>query len=432
MDRAAQPSSAASNPRSLGHLRWYVCGLLFYATTVNYIDRQVLGILKPVITRELVWSEADFGWIIFAFQAAYALMMPVAGRLIDWLGTRLGYALAVLVWSCAAMSHALARSAFQFAAARFALGVGEAANFPAAIKTVADWFPTRERALATGIFNSGSNLGAVIAPLLVPFVALHFGWRFSFLATGGLDLLWILVWLSTYRPPNENKLLSAAERTYIEADRQEDIGRVPYRVLLRTRAAWAFLIAKFLTDPVWWFYLYWLPGFLTSRYGLDLLHLGPPLITVYLAADVGSIGGGWLSSRLLARGFDLTKARKGALLACALTVTPVTCVMLTRGNLWVTVTLVSLAAAGHQGWSANLYTLASDVFPRPVIASVVGFGGLGGAVGGMLVAPAIGYWLDFSHQAYGPLFLAAGFAYLFTLAVLHVLLPRFEQVHVGK
>ncbi len=407
-----------------------MCGLLFYATTVNYIDRQVLGLLKPVITRELGWREADFGWVIFAFQAAYALMMPVAGRIIDWLGTRVGYALAVAVWSCAAMSHALARTSLQFAAARFALGLGEAANFPAAIKTVADWFPIRERALATGIFNSGSNLGAVIAPLLVPFVAVRFGWRFSFLATGGLDLLWIVVWLTTYHAPDENTRLAGAERAYTEADRNQDARRVPYGVLLRTRAAWAFVSGKFLTDPVWYFYLFWLPGFLARRYGLDLSHLGPPLITVYLAADLGSIGGGWLSSRLLARGMDLTKARKYALLACALTVTPVSCVMLTRGNLWLTVTLVSLAAAGHQGWSANLYTLASDMFPRSVVASVVGLGGFGGAIGGMLVAPVIGYWLDFSHEAYGPLFLVAGLMYLFTLMIIHRLLPSFERVHV--
>lgn len=368
--------------------------------------------------------------MIFAFQAAYALMMPVAGRIIDWLGTRLGYALAVAVWSCAAMSHALARSSFQFAAARFALGFGEAANFPAAIKTIADWFPTRERALATGIFNSGTNLGALIAPLLVPFVAVRFGWRSSFLATGGLDLLWIIVWLSTYHPQKQNKLARAADRDYVEAGREGHLRRVPYGVLLRTRAAWAFLLGKFLTDPVWWFYLYWLPGFLTLRYGLDLSHLGPPLITVYLAADIGSIGGGWLSSRLLAGGSDLTKARKYTLLVCALTVTPVSCVMPAHGNLWLTVALVSLAAAGHQGWSANIYTLASDTFPQSVTASVVGLGGFGGAVGGMLVAPAVGYWLDFSHQAYGPLFVVASLMYLFTLGIIHLLLPRFGQVQL--
>ena len=417
-------------PAKAGHLRWYICGLLFYATTVNYVDRQVLGILKPVISGELGWREADFGWIVFAFQLAYALMMPIAGRLIDWLGTRLGYALAVLVWSCAAMSHSLARNSFQFAAARFALGCGEAANFPAAIKTVADWFPTRERALATGIFNSGTNLGAIIAPLLVPVVAQHFGWRASFLATGGLDALWLILWLSTYRSPAQNKWLSQAERAYIDSDRREEKRAVPYTVLLGKRPAWAFLLGKFMTDPVWWFYLYWLPGFLNRKYGLDLSHLGAPLIAVYLAADIGSIAGGWIPGRLLFRGIDLTKARKTALLICAFTVTPVMGIMLMRGNLWATVALISLAAAGHQGWSANLYTLASDTFPRAVIGSVVGLGGMGGAIGGMLVAPAVGYWLDFSHEAYGPVFVVAGLMYLVTFLVIDRLLPRLEQVEI--
>src|SRR5690242_2041307 len=406
-------------PAKAGHVRWYICGLLFYATTVNYIDRQVLGLLKPIVSRELGWREADFGWIVFAFQAAYALMMPVAGRLIDSLGIRLGYALAVIVWSCAAMAHSLARSSFQFAAARFALGFGEAANFPAAIKTVATWFPKRDRALATGIFNSGTNLGAVIAPLLVPVVAVHFGWRASFLATGGLDVLWLVLWFSTYSPPARNRWVSRAERDYIESDAGEETRRVPYRLLLGKRAAWAFLLGKFLTDPVWWFYLYWLPGFLNRKYGLNLSHLGAPLIAVYVAADVGSIGGGWLSSRLLSRGMDLTRARKTALLSCALIVTPVMGVILTRGNLWVTVGLVSLAAAGHQGWSANLYTLVSDTFPRSVVGSIVGLGGMGGAIGGMFVVPAIGYWLDLSHEAYGPVFVVAGMMYLVTFLIIH-------------
>ena len=424
-------SSATANPGRTGRLRWYICGLLFYATTVNYVDRQVLGLLKPVISRDLDWSEADFGWIVFAFQGAYALMMPIAGRIIDWLGTRVGYALAVTVWSCAAMSHSLARSSFQFGAARFALGFGEAANFPAAIKTVADWFPKKERALATGIFNSGSNVGAIIAPLMVPFIALHFGWRSSFLATGALDVIWLALWLTTYRDPQSHKRLSAGERKYIESDQAaHPLRRVPYLALLRRKPAWAFLIGKFLTDPVWWFYLYWLPGFLNRRYGLDLSHLGPPLIAIYVTADVGSIGGGWLSSTLLARGMDATRARKTALLTCALLVMPVMGVMFTGGNLWLTVALVSMAAAGHQGWSANLYTLTSDTFPREVVGSVVGLGGLGGAIGGMLVAPAIGYWLDLSHQRYGPLFVVAGSMYVITFLIIHVLLPKFQQVEI--
>lgn len=432
MDAAKQSASvatAASAP--VGRLRWYICGLLFYATTVNYVDRQVIGLLKPVMSRELGWSESDFGWVVFAFQAAYAIMLPIAGRIIDWLGIRIGYALAVVVWSCAAMSHALARTSIQFAIARFSLGLGEAANFPAAIKTVADWFPKRERALATGIFNSGSNLGAIIAPLLVPFIALHFGWRTSFLATAGLDAIWLILWLSTFHVPSENKSLSAAERAYIDSDADhEPPQRVPYRILLGKKPAWAFLAGKFLTDPVWWFYLYWLPGFLNKKYGLDLSHLGAPLITVYVIADFGSIGGGWLSSKLLARTGDVTRARKLALLTCALMTTPVLCVMWTGGNLWLTVALVSLAAAGHQGWSANLYTLTSDTFPRKVVASVVGLGGFGGAISGMLVAPAIGYWLDLSHQSYGPLFLVAGLMYVLTLSLIHLLLPKIRQVKI--
>jgi MFS transporter, ACS family, aldohexuronate transporter len=422
---------ASAGAGRTGHWRWYVCGLLFYATTVNYVDRQVLGLLKPIISRELGWHEAAFGWVVFAFQGAYALMLPVAGRIIDWLGTRLGYALAMIVWSCAAMSHAFARTTIQFAAARFALGFGEAANFPAAIKTVADWFPRRERALATGIFNSGTNVGAIVAPLMVPFIAQHFGWRSSFFATGGLDALWLVLWFTTYHLPRETKWLSPGERAYIESDEIEQAQRVPYRQLLRTRPAWAFLLGKSLTDPVWWFYLYWLPGFLNQKYGLDLSHLGPPLIAVYVAADVGSIAGGWLSGSLLARGMDVTRARKTALLTCALAVTPVMCVMLTHGNLWLTVGLIGLAAAGHQGWSANLYTLTSDTFPRSGVASVVGLGGFGGAVGGMLVAPAVGYWLDFSHEAYGPLFVVAGLMYVVTFLIIHLLLPRIRRVEIS-
>jgi len=426
-----ETSTSGTAPQRVGHVRWYICGLLFYATTVNYVDRQVLGLLKPIIGKELGWREAEFGWVVFAFQGAYAFLMPVAGRIIDWLGTRLGYALAVVVWSCAAMSHALARTTLQFAVARFALGIGEAGNFPAAIKTVTDWFPQRERALATGIFNSGSNIGAIVAPLIVPIVALHFGWRSSFLATGVLDAVWLALWLTTYRPPKENRFLSKGERAYIESDgTAEQTRRIPYRTLLRTRPAWAFLLGKFLTDPVWWFYLYWLPGFLNRKYGLDLSHLGPPLIAIYLAADIGSIGGGWLSSRLLLHGMSVTRARKTALLTCALAVVPVSCVMLTGGNLWFTVSLIGLAAAGHQGWSANLYTLTSDTFPRSVIGSVVGLGGFGGAIGGMLVAPLIGYWLDFSHEAYGPLFIVAGLMYLITLGVIHRLLPTVRQVEI--
>jgi ACS family hexuronate transporter-like MFS transporter len=411
------------------NLRWYICALLFYATTINYIDRQVLGILKPVLEGELGWRESEYGWIVFAFQAAYALMMPFAGRAMDWLGTRLGYTLAVVFWSLAAMGHAAAASAAQFAVARFALGVGEAANFPAAIKTVADWFPPKERAFATGIFNSGSNIGAVIAPLMVPWIAAQWGWRMAFLVTGAIGFTWVALWWWLYRQPDRHPKLLPEELALITGGRegQEPAGRVPYRALLTDRRAWAFLIGKFLTDPVWWFYLFWLPGYLNKQYGLNLTQLGPPLITVYVAADVGSIGGGWLSSKLLAAGWSVNAARKTAMLVCAVAVTSAIFITTAGGNLWLAVTLVSIAASAHQGWSANLFTLASDLFPRPSVGSVVGLGGMAGAVGGMLVAPAVGYWLEWSGGSYGPLFYAAGSMYLLALGIIHLLAPNLDR-----
>ncbi len=412
----------------LAHFRWYICGLLFYATTVNYMDRMVLGILKPTIAHDLHWNETQYGLINSAFQLGYALMMPIAGRLIDSLGLRFGYAAAVLFWSISSMCHALAHNAMQFSLARLGLGLGEAANFPAGIKAVADWFPRRERALATGIFNSGSNIGAVLAPLAVPVLTAHFGWHSAFLFTGSLSLSWAIIWVLFYREPEEHPRLSGEELQLIRSDpEQAGVRRVPYAVMLTRRATWAFLLGKFLTDPVWWFYLFWLPGFLQLKYGVDLIHLGPPLITIYLAADIGSVGGGWLSSFLLNRGWAVGAARKTAMLVCALCVTAVMFVPKAAGNLWLTVVLVSVAAAAHQGWSANLYTVTSDCFPRTAIASVVGLGGLGGAIGGMLAQPAIGRWLDFSKESYAPLFILAGSIYLFALLVIHLLLPRFEQ-----
>lgn len=415
-------------------LRWAICGLLFFATTVNYLDRQVLGILKPTLEKELGWNEDNYGTVVSTFQLAYALMMPLAGRLMDWLGTRFGYALAVAVWCGASMLHALAGTPLQFAAARFALGLGEAANFPAAIKTTADWFPRKERAFATGIFNSGTNIGALIAPLLIPFVASHFGWRMSFIATGSFDVLWLIIWLWYYRRPEEHKSLTAEERRYIEADREENESevRLPFLQMVRQRAAWAFLAGKFLTDPVWWFYLFWVPGFLHDAYGLNLTQLGLPLVVIYLAADIGSIGGGWISRGLISRGWEASNARKMAMLICACSVTPVGLIMFTGGNLWATIGLISLAAAAHQGWSANLFTLPSDTFPRRAVGSVVGFGGMGGALAGVVIAKVVGRWLDYSHKSYGPLFIWAGSAYLVALLVIHLLVPKLRQVELDQ
>jgi len=404
-------------PPSASRLRWYICGLLFFATTINYVDRQVLGLLKPSLANELHWREADYGWIVFAFQLAYALMMPFAGRLIDWAGTRLGYAVAVALWSLAAMAHALAHSALGFGVARFGLGLSESANFPAAIRTVADWFPQRQRALATGIFNSGANIGAMLAPLAVPFLALHYGWRSAFIVTGAAGLAWVLLWSWFLRGPNRQAPLPSPE---------EDLARPPLGALLTSRSAWAFILGKFLTDPAWWFYLFWLPAFLNRVYGLDLAHLGLPIIVVYQASTVGSIGGGWISGALVKRAWTPNRAREAAMLICAVAVTPVVFVGTAHAKMWLAVGLVGLAAAAHQGWSANLYTLASDLFPRAAVGSVVGLGGLGGAVGGMLVAPLVGYWLDWSHGAYAPLFMIAGSIYLVAFAVIHWLVPTAE------
>jgi ACS family hexuronate transporter-like MFS transporter len=421
-------SPAPDARRTIPGLRWYICGLLFFATTVNYLDRQVLGILKPTLARELHWTESDYGWMVSAFQFAYALMMPLAGRVIDWLGTRAGFALAVVVWSLASMAHALARRALHFGLARFGLGLGEAGNFPAAIKTVSDWFPASERALATGIFNSGSNLGAIVAPLLVAFCVAHFGWRSAFLCTGGFGFVWLALWLLLFRLPRDHPRLRAAELALIEAGRaQAAEARVPYLQLLRRRAAWAFLLAKLITDPVWWFYLFWLPGFLVNAYHLSLAQLSLPLIVIYQFSFVGSIGGGYVSAPLLKRGQSVTRARKTALLVCALCALPLVLLPFVWRNRGVTVALLGLATAAHQGWSANLYTVVPDTHPRNVVGAVVGFGGAAGALSGMLIAPLIGYWLDFSHNAYLPLFALCGGAYAVALCVLHLLVPRMEQ-----
>lgn len=420
-------SAQQDSGRYLPQLRWYICGLLFFASTINYIDRQVLGLLKPVLEKDLGWNEADYSWIVAAFQLAYGLMMPIAGRVIDWIGMRIGYMLAVVVWSVAAMAHAMAGNAFQFSAARFALGIGESANFPAAIKTVAHWFPRRERALATGIFNSGTNIGALVAPLMVPYLALHFGWHSAFVFTGSLGFLWVILWMLFFREPENHKWLAPKELALIRSDNEPVSERVPYMQLLGSRAAWAFMVGKFLTDPVWWFYLFWLPGFLASVYKLDLSHLGLPIVVVYQASTIGSVGGGWISSTMIRRGYTVNRARKTAMLICALAVTSAIFVGNAGGNMWLAVGLVSIAAASHQGWSANLFTLPSDMLPRNAVASLVGLGGMCGALSGFLVAPAIGYWLDYSHKSYGPLFVVAGSMYLIALGIIQLLVPNVER-----
>ena len=408
----------------MGRYRWRVCAMLLAATTINYIDRQVLGVLAPFLQDEIGWSEIQFGYIVMAFQGAYAIGLLCAGALIDRFGTRIGYALAISVWSLAAMGHALAASVAGFVVARFMLGLGEAGNFPAAIKTVAEWFPRRERAFAVGIFNAGSNIGAIVAPLMVPIVAAAWGWQAAFLCTGVLSAAWLVTWLVFYRTPDQHPKLSAAELAHIRSDPPEPAVKVPWLQLLRHRQAWAFVAAKFITDPVWWLVLFWLGKFLASEYELSLAKIGLPMIVVYLMADVGSVAGGWLAGRFMRLGWSANRARKSAMLVCALCVAPV--ILVTQvDNLWLAVGLIGLAMAGHQGWSANVLTLPSDMFPRQTVASVVGIGGFAGAFGGMGMSYFAGSQLQ-STGSYGTIFLIAGSAYLVALLCVHLLAPRLE------
>jgi ACS family hexuronate transporter-like MFS transporter len=438
------PSSPAASPGSvIGRYRWYICGLLFAAATINYVDRQVIGILKPTLQDQFGWSEMDYADIVFAFQLAYGIGMLLAGRLIDRLGARIGFSLVIVIWSLAAMAHAEVRlfgpavasmlsivglaysaSVAGFIAARFALGIGEAGNFPASIKVVAEWFPKKERAFATGIFNSGTNIGALIAPIIVPIVTVRWGWYWAFVATGAFGFLWLAVWWMSYSSPEAHPRVSPAELAYIRSDPAEPQTRVPWGMLLRHRQTWAFALGKFLTDPIWWLYLFWIPDFLNRNYGIDLSHVGPPLVLIYLIADVGSIGGGWLSSALIKHGWSVNGGRKTAMLVCAVAVLPMA-IASQAAHLWVAVGLLSLATAAHQGWSCNLFTLVSDMFPRQAVGSVVGLGGTAGAIGGMLIAKVTGYLLEVTGS-YLPVFVIASSAYLIALGVIHLLVPRLE------
>ena len=427
--RALDPDPVVQAAGPVGRVRWTICGLLFAASTINYIDRQVLGLLAPDLQRTFGWDELQYGYIVSAFQAAYAIGFIFAGQLMDRLGTRRGYAIAVGLWSVAAMSAGFAWSAVTFGAARFGLGLGESGNFPAAIKTTAEWFPKRERAFATGIFNSGTNIGAVIAPLTVPWIALTLGWRWAFVLTGAIGFIWVAVWLWLYAPAAQHPKLSERERQHILSDHEPPEAPVAWRPLFRYRQTWAVMVGKFMTDPIWWFYLFWLPKFLHDSYGLTLSTVGLPLVTIYLASDIGSIFGGWLSSRLIASGFSVNVARKTAMFTCAMLVTPIALVSKTS-SLWQAVGLISLAAAAHQGWSCNMFTLASDMFPRGAIGSVVGIAGMSGAIGGMLIATAVGLLLQLTGS-YVSVFLMAASSYLFALLFIHLLAPRLAPANLG-
>lgn len=413
-----------------GSVRWTVCAMLFFATSINYMDRQVIGLLKPLLQHEIGWTELQYSYIVITFQLAYAGGLIVAGRVIDRIGTRFGYAIIMGIWSLSAMAHSLATSVLGFGIARFFLGLGESGNFPAAIKATAEWFPQRERSLATGIFNSGANVGAILGPALVPFVASRYGWHAAFLITGIFSAMWIGWWLTHYRTPGEHKRLSPAEYAHIHQDPQVELAKIPWKRLLGYKQTWAYALAKFLTDPIWWFYLYWLPGFLDGRFHLGLTHLGLPLIIVYNVSAVGSIGGGSIPLFLSRRGIPIGTARFAAMAAMALLVVPVYFVGSVH-NEWLAVALLSAAAAAHQGWSANLYTIASDMFPREAVGAVTGIGGMAGSVGGLLFAYAVGQVLTRYH-AYTVLFIIASTVYLVALLLLRVIVPRFGKIPVQQ
>ena len=411
-----------------GRHRWTVVLLLFGATVINYVDRQMIGILKPTLSAELGWSEGDFANIVFFFTMAYAIGYVSFGRVVDRAGARIGYTIAFVIWQLAHMAHGAATTVTQFALARFGLGIGEAGNFPAGIKAVTEWFPAKERAFAIGIFNAGANVGAIVTPLTVPWLVAAFGWRMAFVATGVVSLLWLAAWWPLYRRPREHRGVTAAELAWIEQDPADPLAAIPWRRLITYRETWAYALGRFCIDPIWWFFLFWLPGYLGERYGLDLKSFGPPLVAIYLISDFGSVAGGWLSSALIGRGYTANVARKTTMLICAVAVLPVLFAQSIDG-LWTAVLVIGVATAAHQAFSANLYTLPSDVFPRAAVGSVIGIGGTVGAIGGMAMSQYAGFVLG-HFGSYVPLFAVAGSAYFVALLLIHLLSPRFARVDV--
>ena len=413
----------------VGRYRWVVVALLFAATAINYVDRQMIGVLKPTLSAEMQWSETDYANIVFWFQAAYAIGYLGFGRIVDVIGARFGYAIAVTIWTIAHMAHGGVYGVTQFAMARFGLGIGESGNFPAGIKAVTEWFPQKERAFAIGLFNAGANIGAIITPLLVPWLTVAYGWRVAFYATGIFGIVWLIAWLVFYRRPDQHSKVTAEELAYIRQDPADPVEPIGWAKLVTIKETWAYAIGKFCIDPIWWFFLFWLPGYLGTRYGLDLISFGPPLVAIYLLSDGGSIFGGWMSGRLMKAGKSVTAARKITMLLCAFAVLPIFFAQ-SIDNLWLAVLVIGIATAAHQAFSANLYTLPSDLFPRGAVGSVVGIGGTVGAIGGMVMAKYAGYILD-GIGSYTPLFAVAGSAYFVALAAVHLLSPRLERVSVS-
>jgi len=421
-------SKAPAPSEKVGRYRWVVVTLLFAAMVINYVDRQTIGLLKADLSKEFGWNETHYADLVFYFQLAYAVAYLAWGKIMDKIGARWGFGIAFAIWQIAHIAHAAAAGFGGFVAARMGLGIGEAGGFPGGIKAVAEWFPKKERAFATGLFNAGTNIGAIVTPLVVPGIVLAFGWQMAFIVTGVAGLVWLPIWLLVYRRPREAKKLSATELAYIEQDPADPVEKIGWSKLLTKRETWAFALGKFLIDPIWWMFLFWLPDFLGKRYGLDLKSFGPPLIAIYLLSDVGSVAGGWMSSTLMKNGATINKARKLTMLVCALLAVPVMFAA-KADSVWLAVLIIGIATAAHQGFSANLYTLPSDVFPRGAVGSVVGIGGMLGAFGGMAFSKYIGQVLE-QIGSYTPIFVIAGSAYLVALLVVHLLTPKMEPVQI--
>ncbi len=421
-----------------GYYRWVICALLFFATTINYIDRQVLGVLKKTLVDDLGWSQIDYSNVVACFQTAYAIGLILMGRITDRIGVRLGLTIAVALWSVAAMAHGLVGYLSRDSVISLpipswlsgsVLGLAEAGNFPASIRTISEWFPKKERAFATGLFNSGTNIGALVTPLIVPWIVIRWGWPAAFYLTGAIGFIWLIFWLLIYKSPDHHPRVTPAELAYIRSDLEKPAKKLPWLKLFGCRQTWGFSLTKFMTDPIWWFYLFWIPGFLQEKHGLQILQIGAPLVTIYLVSDVGSIVGGWLSSRLIKRGWTINAARKTTMLLCALCVVPVFFAAKAQ-SVWTAVFLIGLAAAAHQGFSANLFTIVSDTVPRHSVSSVVGIGGMAGAIGGILIAKIVGYVLQWSNNNYTIPFIIASSAYLVALLVLHSILPRLQAMEM--
>jgi ACS family hexuronate transporter-like MFS transporter len=431
-------SYEAPPTRQRSSFRWVICFLLFLATTINYMDRQLLGLLAPMLEKAIGWTETDYGHIVIAFQAAYAIGQLGCGWMIDRWGTKRGYSISIIVWSAAAAAHALARSVFGFGVARFALGLGEAGNFPAAIKTVAEWFPKRERALATGLFNSGSTIGAVVAPLIVPPLAVMFGWQTAFIALGAAGFLWLILWAALFDQPEVSTRVSAAELAYIRSDAPTDGTAAPHATqqavswieLFRYRQTWAYCVQSLCVQPIWWFYLFWLPKFFVSHFGLELQKSGRFLAITYTMSLIGSVSGGLVSAYLLRRGWSVNASRKTALLAFALLTIPMTAVAHTN-SVWLATALIGLTLAGMQGWASNAYTIVSDLFPRRAVASIVGMGSACGSAAAIVLAEVVGKVLQ-KTGSYSALFVVAGLSLPLAVTLLHLLAPRWEPVQLTE